>query len=67
MAHIGDWRGVRVYRILERRPEEKRPLEGHRHRWEDNIEKDFQEVGWGDMGLTDLAHYRTGGRILRMC
>jgi hypothetical protein len=24
-------------------------------------------VGWGDMGLTDLAHYRTGGRILRMC
>ena len=35
-----------VYRILERRPEEKRPLDGHRHRLEDNIEMDLQGAGW---------------------
>ena len=42
----------------------KRPLEGHRHRWEDNIEMDLQAVGWGNIGLTDLAQDITGGRIL---
>jgi len=64
MSHIGDWRGEQLYRILERRPEEKRPLEAHRHRWEDNIEMNLQEVGLGDIGLTDLAQDGTGGRIL---
>jgi hypothetical protein len=36
---MGDLRGA--YRILKRRPEEKRTLEGHRYRWEDNIEMDL--------------------------
>ena len=62
MAHMGDRRGV--YRILERRPEEEGPLEGHRHRLEDNIEMDLQEVGWGGMGLTDLAQDGAGGGLL---
>jgi hypothetical protein len=34
-----DTRGV--YRILERRLEEKRTLEGHRYKWEDNTEMDL--------------------------
>jgi hypothetical protein len=27
-------------------PEGKRPLGRPKHRWEDNIEMDLQEVGW---------------------
>jgi hypothetical protein len=43
----GERRGA--YRILEGRPEGRRPLGSLRHRWEDNIKIDLQEVGWGDM------------------
>jgi hypothetical protein len=35
--------------------EGKRPLVKPRHRWEDNIKMDLQEVGLGDMGWIDLA------------
>jgi len=28
-------------------PEGKRPLGRPRHRWDDNIKMDLQEVGWG--------------------
>jgi hypothetical protein len=34
------------YRVLVRRPEGKRPLEGSRRRWEYNIKMDLQEVTW---------------------
>jgi hypothetical protein len=34
-----------VHRVLVREPEEKRPLGRPRHRWEDNIKMDLQEVG----------------------
>jgi hypothetical protein len=30
-----------VYRVLVRKPEEKRPLGGPRRRWEDNIKMDL--------------------------
>jgi hypothetical protein len=33
----------------------KRPLGRHRHRWEDNIKMDLQEVGCGGMDGIDLA------------
>jgi hypothetical protein len=36
-----------AYRLLVGKPEGKSPLERLRRRWEDNIEKDFQEVGLG--------------------
>jgi hypothetical protein len=42
---MGEKRGA--YRILVRRPEARRPLGRPRHRWEDNIKKAVQEVGWG--------------------
>ena len=34
-----------AYRVLVGKPERKRPLGRPRHRWEDNIKKDFREVG----------------------
>jgi hypothetical protein len=36
-----------VYRVLVGKPEGKRPLGRPRHRWDDNIKTDLQEVGWG--------------------
>ena len=34
-----------VHRVLVGKPEGKRPLGRSRHRWEDNIKMDLQEVG----------------------
>jgi len=36
----------RIYRVLVGKSEGKRPLGRARHRWEDNIKMDLQEVGW---------------------
>jgi hypothetical protein len=47
------WRGV--YRGVVGKPEGKRPLEMPRHRWEDNIKMDLQEVLLGSMDWIDLA------------
>jgi len=35
-----------AYRVLIRKPEEKRPLGRHRRRWVDNIKVGLKEVGW---------------------
>ena len=43
-------------------PERKRPLGRPRHRWEDNIKMDLQEVGCGDMDWIDPARDRDGWR-----
>ena len=34
-----------VYKVLVGKPEGKRPLGRSRHRWEDNLKMDLQEVG----------------------
>jgi hypothetical protein len=34
-----------AYEILVGTPERKRPVERHRHRWEDNIKMDLREIG----------------------
>jgi len=47
-----------VYRVLVEKPEEKRPLGRPRHRWEDNIKMDLQEVGCGGMEWINLAQDR---------
>ena len=39
VARMGERRGV--YRVLVGKPEGKRPLEGPRRRWEDNIKIDL--------------------------
>ena len=42
-----------IYRVLVGKPEGKKPLGKQRSRWEDNINMDVQEVGygWGVYGL----------------
>ena len=40
------------------RIEGKKPLRRHRHRWEDNMKMDLQEVGWGGMDWLKLAQGR---------
>jgi len=37
------------------KPERKRSPDRPMHRWEGNIEKDLQEVEWGEMDWIDLA------------
>jgi len=59
---MGDRRGV--YRVLVGKPEGKRPLGGPRHRWEDNIKMDLQEMGQGDMDWINLAQVRDRWRAL---
>jgi len=44
-----------VYRVLVGKPEGKRPLEGPRPRWVDNIMMDLQKVGYGYMEWIGLA------------
>jgi hypothetical protein len=56
---MGESRGV--YRILVGKPEGKRPLGRPRHRWEDGIKMDLQEVGCGGMYWIYVAQDGTGG------
>jgi len=53
-----------VYRVLVGKPEFKRPLGKHRHRWEDNIKMYLQEVGFGGMDRIDVAQDRDRWRAL---
>jgi hypothetical protein len=56
VARLREERGV--YRVLVGKPERRRPLGRSRHRWEDNIRMDIQEVGCGDMDWIWLAQDR---------
>jgi hypothetical protein len=46
------------------KPEEKRPLERPRCRWEDNNKMNLQEVGCGDIEWIDLVQDRDSWRAL---
>jgi hypothetical protein len=56
----------RIYacRVLEGKPEGRRPLGTLRRRWEDNIKMDLREVGWGNVDWIDLAQDRDMWRAL---
>jgi len=45
VACVGEGRGM--YSVLVGKPEGRRPFGRPRRRWEDNIKRDLQEVGWG--------------------
>jgi hypothetical protein len=59
---MGEERGV--YRVLVGKPERKRSLGRPRHRWEENIRMDLQEVGRGCVDWTGLAQDRDRWRAL---
>ena len=62
MARMGERRGV--HRVLVGKPEGKRPLGRPRHRREDNIKLDLQEVGEGfGTGWSWLRIGRGGGHL----
>jgi hypothetical protein len=47
-----------VCRVLEVKPEERRPLGRPRRRWEDNIRMDLREVECGCVDWMELAQDR---------
>jgi hypothetical protein len=57
---MGEERGV--YRVLVGKPEGKRPLGRPRHRWENNIRMDLQEVECGGLGW--IEQYRDRWRAI---
>ena len=62
VARMGDRRGV--YRVLMGKPEGKRPLMRPRHKWDNNIKMDPQEMGCGGMDWIELARGRDRWRTL---
>ena len=53
-----------AHRVLVGEPERKRPLGRPRHRWENNIKMDLQEMGYEDMDWIDVAQDRDRWRAL---
>jgi hypothetical protein len=53
-----------VHKVLVGKPEGKRPLGRARHRWEDNIKMDLEEVGRGCGNWMELAQDRERWRAL---
>jgi hypothetical protein len=53
-----------IYRVLVGNWRGKRPLRRPRHRWEDNIKMDLQEVGCGGKDWIELAQ---DGQMAGMC
>ena len=56
VARMEEGRGV--HKVLVGKPEGQRPLGRPRHRWEDNIKMDLEEVGRGCGDWVELAQDR---------
>jgi hypothetical protein len=54
--------GRGVYRVLVRRPEDKRRLGRPRRRWEDNIKIDLREIGFDGANWIRLTQDRVQWR-----
>jgi len=53
-----------VYSVLVGKPEGARPIGRPRHRWEDNIKMDIQEIGCGVTNWIELTQDRDRWRAL---
>ena len=53
-----------VHKVLVGKPEVKRPMGRPKHRWEDNIKMELQEVGRGCGDWMELAEDRDSWRAL---
>jgi hypothetical protein len=56
--------GRNMHRVLVGKPEERRPWERPRRRWEDNIKMDLDEVGGGFGDWMERAQDRDSWREL---
>jgi len=56
VVHKGGRRAA--YRVLTGSPKGRRPFGRFRHRWDDNIKMELQEVGWRDTDWNALAQDR---------
>jgi len=59
VARMGEGRGV--YRVMVGKPERKSPMGRPRHRWDDNIKMELQEVGCGVWTGLGWLRIGTGG------
>jgi len=50
-----------VYRVLVRKPEERRPLRRRSFRWEDSIKMYLQKVAYEAIDCIELSQDGTGG------
>jgi hypothetical protein len=55
----------KVYKVLVRKPEGRRPLGRPRRRWEDGIRMDLRKIGLGGVWIGfDRLRTGTGGGLL---
>jgi hypothetical protein len=59
---MGERRGV--YKVLVGIPEGNRPMGRSRHRWDDNMKMDLQELKCGGMDWIELAQDKDSWRVL---
>jgi len=62
VARIGE--RTDIYRVLVQKSEGKRPLGRLRHKWDDNIKMDLQDVGCGVWTGSNRLRTGKGGRHL---
>jgi hypothetical protein len=62
VARMGEDR--KVYKVLVRKPEGKRPLGRPRRRWEDGIRMDLRKIGLGVWIEFDWLRIGTGDGLL---
>jgi hypothetical protein len=50
---MGEMRSMEKHLVAK--PEGKRPISRHKHRWESNIRMDLGEISWKDVDWVHLA------------
>jgi hypothetical protein len=53
VARMGE--GSKLYKVLVKKPEGRRPLGKPRRTWENGVRMDLRKIGWEDVKLVQLA------------